>query len=73
MATPKFFKDVNTIQYAMSANHAGVSEYINIKDYFRKLVIRKDAFAKDTVYQNYYVNNGERPVSYTHLTLPTKA
>lgn len=66
MATPKFFKDVNTIQYAMSANHAGVSEYINIKDYFSNMVVRRDVFAKDTIYENYYISNGERPdqISY---------
>lgn len=66
MATPKYFKDVKSIQYAMSANHSGVTDYIQVKDYFRQLVVRRDIFAEDTIYENYYINNGERPdqISY---------
>lgn len=68
MANPKFFQQIkNNIQYAMKANHTGVYDYINITDYFRSQVIRRDVFDTDTLFYTYTVKNGERPdqISYT--------
>lgn len=61
MATPKQFKDTKSIEYAISASSAGVYDYINIKDYFRSMVVRSDIFAQDTVFTSYTIQNGERP------------
>ena len=66
MTTPKFFQHFNEIQYAIGADRAGNLDYIKFKDYFRSLVIREDIYAKDTLYKNLSVQQGERPdqISY---------
>jgi hypothetical protein len=67
MATPKFFQQIkNNIQYAMKANHTGVYDSINITDFFRSMVIRRDVFDTDTLYYTYNIQDGERAdqVSY---------
>lgn len=67
MATPKFFQNIkNNIQYAMKANHTGVYDYIEIADFFRSQVIRRDVYNEDTLFYTYNVSDGERPdqVSY---------
>lgn len=66
MATPTYFKNINNIKYAVSADKAGNVQYMQIKDYFRLNVIREDIFKEDTVYVTYEVKNGERPdqISY---------
>ena len=38
MSTPKYFRNFPNIQYAVSANKAGIPTYINIKDYFNELM-----------------------------------
>ena len=58
---PKYFFDFPNIRYAVSANSAGIPNYINIKDFFHLLKPRDDIFREDTIYQEYIVKNGERP------------
>ena len=66
MSFPKYFQDFNNIKYSISTNKAGIPSYINIKDYFHLLRVRDDIFKEDTLYTEYYIQNGERPenVSY---------
>ena len=66
MATPKYFSNFPDIQYAISANKAGIPSYIAIKDYFHLLVPRDDTYREDTLYVEYIVENGQRPdqISY---------
>lgn len=67
MATPKFFQQIrNNVKYAMKASHVGVTDYIEIADFFRSLVVRRDVLDTDTLYNTYEVKDGERPdqISY---------
>ena len=66
MTTPRYFESFPNLQYAVSANQAGIPNYISIKDYFHLLRPRDDIFREDTLYQSYDVINGERPdqISY---------
>ena len=61
MTKPTYFKNFPNIQYGLKANKAGHVDYINITDYFKFLKVREDIFAKDTLYVEYVVQNGERP------------
>ena len=58
---PRYFFDFPNIKYAVSANSAGIPNYVTIKDYFHLLRPRDDIFRDDTIYQEYIVKNGERP------------
>ncbi|WVQ00043.1 baseplate wedge protein [Synechococcus phage MA10] len=67
MATPKFFQQIrNNVEYAMKASHVGVTDFIEITDFFRSMVIRRDVFDSNTLYYTYNVKDGERPdqISY---------
>lgn len=66
MSYPKYFDQFNNIKYAVSVNKAGRPNYINIKDFFHLSKVRDDIFKEDTLYTEYYIQNGERPenVSY---------
>ena len=68
MATPRYFKNFPNIQYAISANSAGIPNYITIKDYFSLLKVRDDIFKQETLYTDYFVNNGERPDQISYNT-----
>ena len=61
MSTPKYFSYFPNIQYAVSANKAGIATNINIKDFFHRLKLRDDIFREETMYSPYTVENGERP------------
>ena len=61
MTKPKYFHDFPDVRYAVSANAAGIPNYINIKDYFHLLKPRDDIFREETLYSDYVVKNGERP------------
>ena len=58
---PKYFRDFPNLRYAVSANSAGIPNYITIKDYFHLLRVRDDIFREETLYQEYVIKNGERP------------
>jgi hypothetical protein len=58
---PKYFYDFPNLRYAVSANSAGIPNYITIKDYFHLLKPRDDIFREDTIYTEYIVKDGERP------------
>ena len=58
---PRYFFNFPNLRYAVSANSAGIPNYITIKDYFHLLKPRDDIFREDTIYQEYIVKNGERP------------
>ena len=66
MATPRYFQFFPNIQYAISANKAGVPSFINIKDYFHLALPRDDIYREETLYVDYVVRNGQRPdqISY---------
>jgi hypothetical protein len=61
MSTPKYFRNFPNIQYAVSANKAGIVTHISIKDYFNLLKVREDIFREETLYSPYTVHNGQRP------------
>ena len=61
MATPNYFKNYNTIQYAVSADKSGRIDYMDIVDYFHLSVVREDIYVEDTLYVPYTVKNGETP------------
>lgn len=66
MATPKYFSYFPNIKYSVEIDKAGHTTDINIKDYFHLLVVRGDIEKKTSLYNNYYVGNGQRPdqISY---------
>ena len=66
MATPRYFQFFPNIQYAVTANKAGIPNYINIKDYFHLALPRDDIYREETLYVDYVVRNGQRPdqISY---------
>lgn len=66
MGKPNYFSNFPNIDYAIESDHAGNLTQLEIKDYFHLLRVREDIFTEDTLYNKYYVVNGERPdqVSY---------
>jgi len=66
MTQPTYFSNFPNIEYAVSVNKAGHTNDITIKDYFRLLLPRDDIYKEDTLYNTYYVMDGERPdqISY---------
>lgn len=61
MSTPRYFSYFPNIQYALSANKAGIVKAIQIKDYFHLLTVRDDIFREETMYSPYTIKNGQRP------------
>ena len=61
MSTPKYFQQLPNVKYAQSINKAGVANYVEMKDFFRLMRVRDDIFAEDTMYAEYFVQNGQRP------------
>ena len=66
MSSPDYFSKFPNIDYTVYMNKAGVKENISIKDYFHLLRVKDGIFKFDTLYEPYYVSNGERPdqISY---------
>lgn len=66
MSTPNYFSPLPNIKYAQSINKAGIANYIMTKDFFRLMRVRDDIFKEDTLYRQYFVQNGQRPeqISY---------
>ena len=66
MSTPKYFEDQPNVEWAISANKAGIVSYVSQKDYFHLLKVRDDVYREDTLYVEYVVKDGERPdqISY---------
>lgn len=66
MATPDYFSYFPNIEYPVKLLKSGRTESITIKDYFHLLLPRDDIFKEETLYQQYYVKNGQRPdqISY---------
>ena len=73
MASPKYFEYFKNIKYAVSANKSGQTNNINIKDYFNLARVREDIFKEDTLYNEYYVKNGERPDQISYEMYGTEA
>ena len=61
MSFPKYFRNFPDIQYAVSANKAGITTDIKIKDYFHLLKLKEDVYREETMYAPYNIQNGERP------------
>ncbi len=66
MTKPRYFFEFPNLKYAVSANSAGIPNYITIKDYFHLLRPRDDIFRQDTIYSEYIIKNGERPDQIAH-------
>lgn len=61
MATPTYFSNFPNIDYAFKINRAGKPISCEIKDYFHLMKVRDDLYKYDTIYDNYYVGESERP------------
>ena len=61
MSSPEYFSYLKNVNYAAKVDKAGNVDYMQIKDYFRAMRVRDDIFAKDSLYSEYVVKNGERP------------
>ena len=61
MAAPNYFSKFPNLKYPIRMDRAGNTDNINIKDYFHLLKMRDSVFAEDTMYDKYYIQNGERP------------
>ena len=61
MTKPTYFQQLPNVKYAQSINKAGVANYVEMKDFFRLMRVRDDIFAEDTMYKEYFVQNGQRP------------
>ena len=68
MASPEYFSRFPNIDYGVKINKAGLVDTIKIKDYFHLLTVRDDITPTTTIYEPYFVKNGERPdqVSYDY-------
>lgn len=66
MGFPKYFQQFNNTRYAISTNKAGQPSYITIKDFFHLTRVRDDIFKEDTVYTEYYIQNGQRPENISY-------
>lgn len=66
MATPTYFSNFPVIDYAFKINKAGQPVGCLIKDYFHLMKVRDDLFKYDTIYDNYTIQNAQRPdeISY---------
>jgi len=66
MSTPNYFSYLSDVEYAISANKAGIVNYVKNKDYFHLMKVRDDIYREDTLYIEYVVKDGERPdqISY---------
>ena len=61
MGYPTYFSEFPNIKYPYKINKAGVVDTFTVKDYFHLLKVRDDILAEDTIYDPYYINNGQRP------------
>lgn len=68
MSTPKYFSYLQNVEYAITANKAGIVNYVNNKDFFHLMKVRDDVFREDTLYIEHVVKDGERPdqISYEY-------
>ena len=66
MAKPDYFKYFPNIEYPVKLLKSGKTESVTIKDYFHLLLPRDDIFKEETLYEQYFVKNGQRPdqISY---------
>jgi hypothetical protein len=61
MSTPTYFSNYPDIDYAFKINKAGQPVSCLIKDFFHLMKVRDDLYKYDTIYDNYYIKNAQRP------------
>lgn len=73
MTTPNYFSYHNNLKYATSIDKSGRTNVINIKDYFHLSRLKDSIYKEETLYNEYYVKNGERPEQISYDLYGTEA
>jgi len=56
-----YFKQVPDFDYVSRLPNAGISDYIKVKNLFKKGYLREDIFQDTTVFTKYQINGDDRP------------
>jgi len=57
----KYFKQVPDFDYVSRLPNAGISDYIKVKNLFKKGYLREDIFQDTTIFTKYAINGDDRP------------
>ena len=68
-----YFQELPNILYpSLLPSRNKVESRVIVKNLFKRSKLRTDLDQAITAFNYYDIKDGMRPVSYTHLTLPTK-
>ena len=58
---PAYFRQLPEIQYPSRTNNSRISDYVTLKNLFKRATIREDIFANITFFQKYDILGDDRP------------